>query len=260
MKLIPKELVYHIKNPFRYRGYYYDEDTSLNYLQSRYYDPVTCKFINIDDPSIMLTDPYNPHINHLWDYCEGNPVMFVDKDGYIAIIATATAIVATSLTLRLSMVMYLYSVSGSHFKSYMNLSAWYNPLGILLRNRLSSSKLIKDKIIDMIKHKKWSYHKLFYFASSGGNVADFDLSLSVGHATVYIKIQKTDDKKYIWFGPIKYIISLSMSDKYDFDLFTKKNAGLIKRTINNYLGYWPQQYNIVKPYHYRISYSFNFYY
>ena len=36
------------KNPFRYRGYYYDNETGLYYLNSRYYDPVTGRFINAD--------------------------------------------------------------------------------------------------------------------------------------------------------------------------------------------------------------------
>ena len=36
-------------NPIRYRGYYYDTETGLYYLQSRYYDPETGRFINADD-------------------------------------------------------------------------------------------------------------------------------------------------------------------------------------------------------------------
>ena len=32
-------------NPFRYRGYYYDVETGLYYLQSRYYNPVWSRFI-----------------------------------------------------------------------------------------------------------------------------------------------------------------------------------------------------------------------
>ena len=35
-------------NPFRYRGYRYDGDTGLYYLRSRYYDPVSCRFVNAD--------------------------------------------------------------------------------------------------------------------------------------------------------------------------------------------------------------------
>ena len=35
-------------NPIRYRGYYYDTDLGLYYLQTRYYDSNTGRFINAD--------------------------------------------------------------------------------------------------------------------------------------------------------------------------------------------------------------------
>ena len=35
-------------NPFRYCGYVYDEESELYYLQSRYYDPLTGRFLNAD--------------------------------------------------------------------------------------------------------------------------------------------------------------------------------------------------------------------
>lgn len=35
-------------NPLRYRGYVYDDETGLYYLQSRYYDPMTCRFFYSD--------------------------------------------------------------------------------------------------------------------------------------------------------------------------------------------------------------------
>ena len=41
-------------NPIRYRGYYYDSETGLYYLQSRYYDPTTCRFVNADDLSMAV--------------------------------------------------------------------------------------------------------------------------------------------------------------------------------------------------------------
>ncbi len=37
-------------NPFRYRAYYYDQEIGMYYLQSRYYDPVVCRFVNGDMP------------------------------------------------------------------------------------------------------------------------------------------------------------------------------------------------------------------
>ena len=46
------------KNPLRYRGYYYDSETGFYYLQSRYYDPATRRFINAD--SYASTDSKEP--------------------------------------------------------------------------------------------------------------------------------------------------------------------------------------------------------
>ena len=40
-------------NPMRYRDYYLDSETGYYYLQSRYYDPNICRFINADEPSVI---------------------------------------------------------------------------------------------------------------------------------------------------------------------------------------------------------------
>ena len=42
-------------NPFRYRGYYYDTETGFYYLQTRYYDPTICRFINADNYELVAT-------------------------------------------------------------------------------------------------------------------------------------------------------------------------------------------------------------
>ena len=67
------------KNPIRYRGYYYDEETSLYYLKSRYYDPITGRFITIDD--ISYIDPETINGLNLYAYCGNNPVMYTDPNG-----------------------------------------------------------------------------------------------------------------------------------------------------------------------------------
>lgn len=67
------------KNPIRYRGYYYDEEMSLYYLKSRYYDPVTGRFITIDD--ISYIDPETINGLNLYAYCNNNPISNVDPNG-----------------------------------------------------------------------------------------------------------------------------------------------------------------------------------
>lgn len=66
-------------NPIRYRGYYYDNETGLYYLNSRYYDPEIGRFINADDISYVAPDTLNGL--NLYAYCGNNPVMNVDPDG-----------------------------------------------------------------------------------------------------------------------------------------------------------------------------------
>ena len=79
-----------IKNPLRYRGYYYDTETSLYYLQSRYYDPETCRFINAD--SLLVAGDYLQGTN-LFAYCLNNPVMYSDPSGYESTYSPALSII-----------------------------------------------------------------------------------------------------------------------------------------------------------------------
>ena len=75
-------------NPLRYRGYVYDEDTATCYLQSRYYDPTTGRFINADDTAYVDTNSGTPLSTNMFAYCENNPVNKVDPNGYWSITIT----------------------------------------------------------------------------------------------------------------------------------------------------------------------------
>ncbi len=69
-------------NPFRYRSYYYDTETCLYYLESRYYDPELCRFLNPDTID-YLGDGEEMHNYNLFAYCGNNPVMYSDPTGHI---------------------------------------------------------------------------------------------------------------------------------------------------------------------------------
>ena len=64
-------------NPFRYRGYVYDEETGLYYLQSRYYDPLTGRFLNADTNLNSNILGLNVYI-----YCYNDSVNYLDRDGF----------------------------------------------------------------------------------------------------------------------------------------------------------------------------------
>lgn len=78
-------------NPFRYRGYVFDEETGLYYLRSRYYHSNWCRFINAD----------SIHTRNLFLYCQNNTLIRSDESGQfsfisiiVAAVAVATAVIA----------------------------------------------------------------------------------------------------------------------------------------------------------------------
>lgn len=67
-----------VLNPLRYRSYVYDNETGLYYLQSRYYDPITCRFINADG---YVSTGQGINGNNMFAYCNNNPIIYVDPTG-----------------------------------------------------------------------------------------------------------------------------------------------------------------------------------
>ena len=65
-------------NPIRYRGYYYDSETGLYYLKSRYYDPAVKRFLNADG---YVATGQSVLGNNMFSYCDNNPVNRGDPTG-----------------------------------------------------------------------------------------------------------------------------------------------------------------------------------
>ena len=68
-------------NPIRYRGYYYDTETRLYYVNSRYYDPLVKRMLNADDESLSSSTPQGLTDKNYFTYCDNNPVVRSDSDG-----------------------------------------------------------------------------------------------------------------------------------------------------------------------------------
>ena len=67
-------------NPIRYRGYYYDTETKLYYLNARYYNPEWRRFISPD--STEYIDSENPNGLNLYAYCCNDPINYADPSGH----------------------------------------------------------------------------------------------------------------------------------------------------------------------------------
>ncbi len=104
-------------SPFTYRGYCYDYDIELYYLQSRYYSAEIGRFINTDDTQIAIATQGEILGANLFAYCNNNPVMNVDFTGTIAanvvgaVIGTVIGIVGGAFL-------------GNWLAGVLNLSGW----------------------------------------------------------------------------------------------------------------------------------------
>ena len=94
-------------NPFRYRGYVYDEETNHFYILARYYSPIFSRFISPDSMEVILSNLTSLAERNLFTYCDNNPILRKDEEGKFwhivvggiigAVISTAVQIV-TNLT------------------------------------------------------------------------------------------------------------------------------------------------------------------
>jgi len=111
-------------NTLRYRGYYYDRETRLYYLQSRYYDFANCRFINADG---LFADSFIG--TNLFAYCVNNPVNTVDYTGNFAIAVTA-ALLAIGLAA-------IVTATGLHRRLHTNL--YYEMVDIIIVSAYNSA-------------------------------------------------------------------------------------------------------------------------
>ncbi|MCQ4114246.1 RHS repeat-associated core domain-containing protein [Ruminococcus sp. zg-921] len=81
-------------NPFRYRGYYMDTETGMYYLMSRYYDPVTHRFINADGYFQTGLGVLDSNMNA---YCGNNPVNRADPSGKFWFAIVAFVVIAITI-------------------------------------------------------------------------------------------------------------------------------------------------------------------
>ena len=78
-------------NPFRFKGYYFDAETEFYYLNTRYYDPYVCRFLNAD---AYISTGQGPLGYNMFAYCMNNPIMYSDDSGTIAVVDDMLYVIA----------------------------------------------------------------------------------------------------------------------------------------------------------------------
>ena len=241
-------------NPFRYRGYYYDTETSLYYLLTRYYDPEVGRFVNAD--AFTSTDISSPLSANMFAYCENRPTVGSDPTGewvHIAVGAIVGGIVGGIEAAHngenvLSKVLTgalggALSMSGAGFAAQVAgaaaLAAVDNTVKQLTSAPASSfsiDSLISDTVTGGV------------FGAVGGRGASYTNAKSImGYGKQVVKQIKGNIKHgRSVFKPIKNYLGRAHV-KGHHSVFTEFSAGLLRsKTYSHVKGHWSGIVNGVK--------------
>ena len=175
-------------NPIRYRGYYYDQDTKLYYLNARYYCPEWRRFISPDDTAYLNSDTANGL--NLYTYCNNDPVNYADPSGHFAWLVFAAlmlftpigGIVTQAAVSTLSYAgMAVASVFDEEVRDDMNAIGW-NPFNTDESETLDSSKVSFYKGVPVFRtngERPGSFGAIFLTKDS----VAYDLRHERGHNT-----------------------------------------------------------------------------
>ena len=109
-------------NPFRYRGYYYDTETNLYYLQSRYYDANVGRFINADEVLFCVTVSNDNISLNLLAYSRNTPSINIDDNGYsptLAYTASSYQIMVTTSAAGVTLLTSLKALVASIWNTFV---------------------------------------------------------------------------------------------------------------------------------------------
>ena len=96
-------------NPIRYRGYYYDNETGLYYLQNRYFDPTTARWLNTDRAISGIGGNILGY--NLFQYCFNNPMNMSDASGNWPKWVETAAKIATAVVTVAAVAVMAYTVA-----------------------------------------------------------------------------------------------------------------------------------------------------
>ena len=185
-----------VTNPFLYKGYYFDRETGYYYLQSRYYSPEWCRFINADDPNVLNITQGDVMGVNLFAYCNNNPVVNEDPSGRLRIrkdvIATAIdlLIYAIPALIAINKTLKALKAVGPAYK-LLNGAKWI-PTLITFTTKALTKLGLRIKLTAQI----------FAFMSTSSLILT---NLSIGGLIAWglgkiFKVEKGQAKQFIWFG------------------------------------------------------------
>ena len=185
-------------NPLRYRGYYLDSETGYYYLQSRYYDPSICRFINADIYSVLLHTKETIVNCDLFSYCNNSPLNYSDNTGTMPGLLATSTIVSIIITL-------LAFIGISYVASYIlgcnNFTPAIKSIKDLCENYVGNINVA----IDLIKCTiNTAYRDAKNKISSISKASSAALTIASANAKILSKVKHNSKQRY-WNATLNYI-------------------------------------------------------
>lgn len=229
---VPASKPFHVANlnPYRYRGYIYDTETGLYYLQSRYYDPITGRFLNADDTQFIKSQVLS---SNLYTYCLNDPMNYVNYEGQFvmkpmppfSIGNNVANSVRNSLAINFYLLAYANREIGKKYdfsdnsmilNRIIESNAYHTFLSDTYFNGCKLANL--NDILEILYHRNQQIltvqNKNLYFYKNDS----MDLYLSIGECSIDLNIALIGNvgKSHI----LKWRISILIHDNYNFEDWT----------------------------------------
>ncbi len=207
-------------SPFTYRGYCYDYDIELYYLQSRYYSPNIGRFINTDDTQIAIATQGTLLGANLFAYCENDPVNYIDNSGYARTVSKNIAInmgyIRRTRTVSESKTI---SCLGGKLKVAITIKYAIGTTSNRTYAKLKSMSFKISKIPTNYKYIKTEYaygtSNVFYSQSKTGTTEKKTFSANTPLNWLGVNVASTDDHKAM-IGATVYSYFVNTKNPNDF--------------------------------------------
>ncbi len=229
-------------NPFTYRGYCYDYDIGMYYLQSRYYDPQICRFINADSTDYLGATGTLISYN-LFAYCENDGVNMVDPKGTAAI----SAILGFVMGAVFGAIGFFLDIIIENINLLKNATKLKEEIKSKLSEKKEKVKLFLDVLLggvdgafsttNKFKILKKIYsliNNIYSFASSGFDVLSLVIELIISYICSKMLITEQVMKKFNYKKVKNNAKSLAKNFK---NLSSKKIEQLVKVLKNQIMYY-----------------------
>ena len=174
-------------NPIRYRGYVYDTETSLYYLQSRYYDPFTGRFLNADDAE-FIGKTGTALSGNIFAYCESDPINYIDPYGYASYKnsytynkSSKTYNITTKINIMWTNLTYKYTIKNGVVKFSFEKNTYWS---VLWRG---GGKLLAEAIYKVAKSINKNYLK-------GRSIGGVNTEIQLHYIAFKLGIKKSSSK------------------------------------------------------------------